>query len=95
MSKMIHSMPTSVKIIFKRYKNSFQGDKSLVIDGRTIELLEGFFKEIREYLSLVVEEPRSMGNDFRSFNSTFIANNLNMNKPLLFHANWPISLTIM
>jgi hypothetical protein len=68
--------------------NSFQSDKSLGLNGWTIEFFEGFFQEIGEYLSLVVEEPRSMGKVFHPFNSTFIANIHNTNSP------FPLNLTI-
>jgi hypothetical protein len=62
--------------------NSFQSDRSLGLNGWTIEFFEGFFEEIGEYLSLVVEEPRSMGKVFHPFNSTFIANIPKTNNPL-------------
>jgi hypothetical protein len=72
--------------------NSFQSDKSLGLNGWTIEFFEGFFKEIGEYLSLVVEEPRSMGKVFCPFNSTFIANIPKTNNPLSFDSYKSISL---
>jgi hypothetical protein len=75
--------------------NSFQSDKSLGLNGWTIEFFEGFFEEIGEYLSLVVEEPRSMGKVFRPFNSTFIANipfNSTFIAPFSFDSYKPISL---
>jgi hypothetical protein len=43
---------------------------------------KGSLREIGEYLSLVVEEPRSMGKVFHPFNSTFIANIPKNNSPL-------------
>ena len=53
---------------------------------------KGSLREIGEYLSLVVEEPRSMGKFFRPFNSTFIANIPKTNNPLSFDSYKPISL---
>jgi hypothetical protein len=72
----------------------FQSDKSLALNGWTIEFFEGFFEEIGEYLSLVVEEPRSMGKVFHPFNSTLIANIPKTNSPLSLESLNPISLCI-
>ena len=66
----------------KKVINSFQSEKSLGLNGWDIEFFKGFFEEIGEYLSLVVEEPRSMGKVFHPFNSTFIANIPKTNNPL-------------
>jgi hypothetical protein len=43
---------------------------------------KGSLREIGEYLSLVVEEPRSTGKVFHPFNSTFISNIPKTNSPL-------------
>jgi hypothetical protein len=68
----------------------FQSDKSLALNGWTIEVFEGFLEEIGEYLSLVVEEPRSMGKVFCPFNSTLIANIPKTNSPLSLDSYNPI-----
>jgi hypothetical protein len=43
---------------------------------------KGSLREIGEYLSLVVKEPRSMGKVFHPFNSTLISNIPKTNSPL-------------
>jgi hypothetical protein len=48
----------------KKVINSFQSEKSLGLNGWDIEFFKGFLEEIGEYLSVVVEEPRSMGRSF-------------------------------
>ena len=76
----------------KEVIHSFQHDKSLGLDGWTIEFYLGFFELIGEDLLGVVEESRRTGVIHAPINATFIALIPKVDKVESFDGFRPISL---